>query len=98
MHQQPPRPYRIAVKDVSVLIGADMHAADKQLAVLHGAEGILQIDLTGPDGFDLRARKLDPGLEAIQHKVFMKSLAVIGNLLYALLLRRHAVHILSHAG
>ena len=64
VHQQAARPDRIPVKDVSVLIGADVHAPDKKLAVLDGAEAVLQVYLTGADGLDLRTRQLDPGFEA----------------------------------
>ena len=69
-----------------------MHTAKEKLPVFYGAERILQIHVAAPDGFDLRSGKLDAGFKTFEHKVFMKRLAVAGNLLYALLFRRHLFH------
>ena len=83
VHQEAPRPHRVAVEDVAVLIRGDVHAAHEQLAVLDGAEGILQIHTAGADGLDLRPAQLDPGFKTLEHEVFMKSLAVGADLLHA---------------
>ena len=90
VHQQTPRPYRVTVKDVAVFVGADMHTADKQLAVLDGTEAVLQVDLAGTDRLDLGTGKLNPRLKALEHEIFMKRLTVVGDLFYAKLLRQGA--------
>ena len=94
VHQKPARPHGVAVEDVAVLIGRDVHAAHEQLAVFDRAVGILQIHAAGPDGLDLRSAKLNAGLKAFEHKIFMKSLAIGADLLYAFLLGSHFSHIL----
>ena len=86
-------PHRVLVEDVAVLVGADVQTAGEELAVLDGAEGVLKVYLPGADGFDLRAEQLDPGLIAFEDKVFMKGLAVFGDLLDPRLLG-HGSHIL----
>jgi len=86
VHQQPPGPHRIQIEDIAVLIGADVDAADEELAILDRTVGVLQIDVAAADGFDLGPGQLDAGLEALQNKVFMKGLAVSADLLRALLL------------
>jgi hypothetical protein len=96
VHQQALGAHRIPIENVAVFIGADMHAAGEELPVLDGAEGILEIHLTGADGFDLGPEKLDPGFKALKHKVFMKSLAILRDLLGTGLLR-HFSHILPGA-
>ena len=57
-----------------------MQPAGKQLSILDGAEGILQIHLTGPDGLDLGPEELDAGLKALEDEVFVKGLAVLRDL------------------
>ena len=91
MHEQAARPDGVAVENIALLIRRDVHTADEKLTILHGAERILEIDVPRADRLDLRSGKLYPGLKALKHKVFMKSLAVAGYFLYALLLR-HAAH------
>ena len=94
VHQQTPGPHRILIKNVPVLVGADVHAPYEKLPVLDGAEAVLQIDLPGADGLDLRPGQLNPGLVALQHKIVVKRFAVVGYVLDALLFRQ-ASHFLS---
>ncbi len=86
VHQKPARADRIFVKDVAVLIRAYMHAAHKKLAIFNRAEAVLQIDLPGPNGFDLGPGQFDPGLEALKDKIVMKRFAIVGYFFDALLL------------
>ena len=83
MHQQTAGSDRVFIEYVAMLIGADVHAADEQLPILHGAERILQIHLPRPNGLDLRPEKLYARLKALQHEILVKSLAVAADFLYA---------------
>ena len=74
----------VAVKNVALFIGAYMHAADKYLSVLYGAEGVLEIQCACADGLNLGAEKLDAGLIALKYKIIMKGFSVGGSLLNAL--------------
>ncbi len=60
---------------------------DEQLPILYRTVGVLQIQRSGPDGLDLRARKLDARLVAVLHEVVVEGLAVLGRDLDSLLLR-----------
>ena len=55
-----------------------MEAVGIDLAVLGDAEGILQVQRAGADGFDLRAEQLDAGLAAVLHKIVVERFAVLG--------------------
>ena len=94
VHQQALGAHGVTVKDVAVLVGADVHAAGEKLTVFDGAEGVLEVYLPGADRLDLGPEKLDPGLKALEHEIFMKRLAVGCDLLGSRLLR-HAAHFLS---
>ena len=69
-----------------------MEAVYKQLSVLHGAVGILQIQRAGADGLDLRAEQLDAGLVLILHKIVVEGLAVLRRDLDASLFRIGSPH------
>ena len=92
MHEQTPGPVGVPVEDVALLIGADVHAPDEQLPVLHGAEAVLHVHLARPDGFYLRAVELNAGLEAVQDEIVVERLAVGGDLLDPLFFC-HASHL-----
>ena len=64
-----------------------MHSVEEQLSALDGAVGILQIQRTRPDGLDLCAEKLDPGLIFVLHEVVVDGLAVLCRDFDSLLLR-----------
>ena len=76
VHQQPPDPVRVAVEDVALFVGADVHAPDEELAVLDDAEGILEIQRSSADALDLGARQLDARLVAFQHEIVVERFAV----------------------
>ena len=86
VHEQAARTHGVFVEDVSMLVGAHVHPANPKLAVLDGAEAVLEVYLTCADGLDLGTEKLNSGFKALKHKVFMKSLAISGNFFYAGLL------------
>ena len=58
------RTHRIAVKNISLLVRADMAAVQEHFPIHDGAPRILQVAAPLPQGFDLGAEELDAGLEA----------------------------------
>ena len=66
----------IAVKDIALLLGADMYAEGKDLAVPYVAVGVLEIGTPGTQGFDLRAEQSNTGLVRIFNKIIVMRLAV----------------------
>ena len=87
MHQQPPGPDRVLVEDVALLIGGDVHPMNEQLPVLYCTIGVLQVQRTGPNGFDLCSSQLHAGLVPVLHEVVVKGLAVLRRDLDSLFLR-----------
>ena len=51
-----------------------MDAGGEQLALIDVAVGILQVDLSAPNGFDLGAEQLDARLEGFQDEIVMARL------------------------
>ena len=76
MHQQLARTDGVAVKDVALFIGGDVHLLDEQLAVLDVAPAVLEVNLSQPQRFDLGAAQLDAGLIGLLHKIVMPRLSV----------------------
>ena len=62
MEQQAAGAQRFPVKEISLFVRADMHTVDENLPVVDAAPGILEVDTTLPQGFDLRAAQLNAGL------------------------------------
>ena len=79
MHQQLLRAQGILVKDISLLIGADMHAEGKELAFVYVTVGILQIYVTCTERFYLCAEELDACLVGFKYKIIVSCLSVVGN-------------------
>jgi hypothetical protein len=74
-----PRPQRIVIQSVCLGIRADMSIDKKDLAPFDIAVAIPQIDLSLPQGFDLRPKQGDPGLVRLFDKVVMKCLFILTN-------------------
>lgn len=55
MKQELPRPQRVVVEAVSLVVGADVHADQKHLAVFNAAEAVLQVNLPLPQGLDRKS-------------------------------------------
>jgi hypothetical protein len=53
MHKQSFDSHRVSVENVSLLIRAYVHAAHEYFKILYLTPGILEIDLSVSDGFDL---------------------------------------------
>ena len=78
-----PRPQWTVIQSVSLGIRADMSINKKDLAPFDIAVTIPQVDLSFPQGFDLRPKQGDPGLVRLFDKVVMKCLLVLTNQLFA---------------
>lgn len=62
VHQQPPVPPRLSVKDVPFFVGGNVHAVDEKLSVLYLTKGVFQIHPASADGFHFGAAQFNPGL------------------------------------
>ena len=80
MQEQSTGPQGVLIKNVTLLIGADVHLSDPQLAILDGAPSLFEIECAETNGLYLRARQLDSRLEAFFDKVFMKGLGVFAKI------------------
>ena len=74
-----PRPQRIVIQSVGLRIRADMSIDKEDLAPFDIAVAIPQVDLSLPQGFDLRPKQGDPGLVRLFDKVVMKCLFILTN-------------------
>ena len=74
---------RVLVKNISPLIGVDVHTYDETLSVSYLTEGLLNGSLSEAERFDFRSEKLNAALEAFHHEKIMKSLFVVCDLLNA---------------
>ena len=72
-------PERIPVEDVSLLIGADVHAIDEHLPLFLPDEGLLDGTPAHADRLDLRADQGDPGLVFFFYKIIVIRLLVVGD-------------------
>ena len=83
MHQQSTLTERISVEDVSVLVGAYMHADDEYLSVLDVAVAVLEVDASCADAFDLGAEKLDARFIFFFHEIIVVCFFILRGDLYA---------------
>ena len=79
VHQKLSIPQRLSVENVALLIRADVHSHHKELSVLDGAIGILQVDRALTNAFDLGAEQGDPRLVFFVHEIIVPCLAVLCN-------------------
>jgi len=87
-----PRPQRIVIQSVSLGIRADMSIDKEDLAPFDITVTIPQVDLSLPQGFDLRPEQADPGLVRLFDKVVMKRLFVLTNQLFSHLSKPRIEH------
>src|SRR4030043_904271 len=78
-----PFPQWIVIQSVCLGIRADMNIDKEDLAPFDIAVAIPQVDLSLPQGFDLRPKQGNPGLVRLFDKVVMKCLSVLTNQLFA---------------
>ena len=68
---------RVAVEDVAVLVGADIHLLDENLAALDRCVGIGKVDLARADGFHLRAEELNSGFQNLVYEIIVPRFLVL---------------------
>ena len=95
MHQQFPYPKRVTVEHISLFIGTDVHAFDKQLAVINRAPAVFQVDTALTERLDLGSNQFNTGFKGLQHKIIMPGFAVDRN---GFSTCRHGQHHLSLHG
>ena len=71
MHQQLARAQRGVIKDVAVLIRADVAIQQPELAIFDQAVSIFEVASAGPDRFDLGPGQRNPRLKFFQQEVVM---------------------------
>ena len=76
VHQELPGTAGVLVEDIALLIGADVHAVDRQLPVLGDAVGVLQVHVAQADGLDLGARQGDARLVLLLDEVVVIGLGI----------------------
>ena len=101
VHQQTAGAAGIHIEAVAVVVRGDVHLIEDELAVLDAAPGILQIQGTLTNGFDLRAHQFDAGLIFLFDEVFVPGLPVGGHDLDAVLfqfahLLKYSHYIITH--
>ena len=69
-----------------------METVDKQLSVLHGAVGILQVQRSSPDRLDLRTEQLNACFIFILHEVVVNGFSVLRRDLDASFFRNGSPH------
>ena len=74
---------RVLVKNISPLIGVDVHTYDETLSVSNLTEGLLNGSLSEAERLNFRSEKLNAALEAFLHEKIMESLFVVCDLLNA---------------
>ena len=74
---------RVLVKNISPLIGVDVHAYDETLPISNLTEGLLNGSLSEAERFDFRSEKLNAAFQAFLHEKIMESLFVVCDLLNA---------------
>jgi hypothetical protein len=83
MKEEFPRPQWVVIQSVRLGIRTDMRIDKEDLTPFDITVTIPQIDLSLPQGFDLRPNQGDPGLDRLFDKVVMKCLFVLTNQLLA---------------
>ena len=89
VHQQFAHTQRIAVEDIALFVGTDVHAVDEYFPVSDIAPGVLEIDLALPDGLDFRSAQDDTGLDLLEYEVVVVGFAVCRNGLLLRFLHDH---------
>ena len=74
---------RVLIKNISSLIGVDVHTYDETLSVSYLTEGLLNGSLSETERFNFRSEKLNAALEAFLHEKIMESFFVVCDLLNA---------------
>ena len=79
VEQKLPDPHWVAVENVAVVVGRNVHTLYPKLAVVDRTPAVFQVNSASAYGLDLRTHKLNARLVAVEDKIFMPRLAVFGN-------------------
>ena len=90
VHEELLGAHGVAIEDVALLVGADMHALNPELALAHLRPRLLEVHPALPHGLDLGAKELQAALIALLHEIVMKGPAILRHHLDALLMRHSA--------
>jgi len=76
VHEQLAFTQRIAIEDVALFVGADVHADDEHLTVNDLTERVLEIDRTASQALDLGTHQRDSALKGLVHEIVVTRFAV----------------------
>ena len=79
MHKETATAQGVAIKDISMLIGAYMHTDNEDFAILNVDIGIFKVDAACADAFDLCTEKLDARLIFFVHEIIVICLFILRN-------------------
>ena len=79
MHQELAVAKGVVVEDVPLLVRADVHADEEELAVLDRGVRIAQVDPAGAEGLHLGPGKGDAGLQRLLDVVVVVGLLVLSD-------------------
>lgn len=79
MRQQAAGAAGIFIKDIPLLIWADVHAFQDDLTIINICPGILQVDPAGTQAFDLGADQFNAGFQRFDDKILVVRFTVLGN-------------------
>ena len=79
MQEQFPWPGRIVIESVSLIVRADVQAAQIHFTLLHRGIAVLEAHLALAQGFDLGSNQRNPGLVGINDVIEMTRLPVGGD-------------------
>ena len=83
MEEKLPVSKRVLVKNISPLIGVDVHTYNEAFSVSNLTKGLLNGSLSEAERFDFRSEKLNAAFQAFLHEKIMESLFVVCDLLNA---------------
>ena len=97
MEKELPDPKRIFIENISLLIRADMHTIDVDLAIVHTDKRLLDTALAHPERFYLSPMECNSRLIGIQNKIIMVCLLIIGDHLPVCLCHMHDLLLSKHS-
>ena len=77
MHKESAHAHGIAVEDISLLIGGNVHTVHKNFALDYGTPAVLEVYPALTDRFDLGSEQLDARLIALLDKIIVVRLFVL---------------------
>ena len=84
MHEQFPHAERVFVENIPLLIGIDVHPVNKNFSVPNINPALLHGAVPHTERLDLRAEKLDSGLERLKNKIVEAGFFIVRDEFFAL--------------